>query len=369
MREANREYGLTLELKNFSHQLDVTGFKLVIWGTPWAISHDGERGDCLNEVDPSTPHAKCPVSELKPPHASEAYLTLPTACEGPLTYRVSAESWQQPGMVHASSTGGPDEALTDCESLSFNPEPRGVLSTDRASSPTGYDFTLDGNSAALLSPQARASSQIKKAVLTLPEGMTVNPSVAAGLGTCSEAQFAAETVDSAPGAGCPNVSKVGDVIVESPIVEGPLEGSMFFATPRENRFGTLLALYIVAKAPDRGLMVKVAGRVDADPGDRAPDHDLRRPAAAALLALQRPLPRRPAQPARDAVGMRQLRHRDRHQPLAQPGHGPAPVLALHPHRRDRRRPLARAGSPPSFPGPRREPRTRTPPPTPRSTCT
>ena len=265
MREANREYGLTLELKNFSHQLDVTGFKLVIWGTPWAISHDEERGNCLNEVDPSTPHAKCPVSELKPPHPSEAYLTMPTACEGPLTYRVSAEAWQQPGMVHASSTGGPEEALTDCESLSFNPEPRGVLSTERAGSPTGYDFTLDGNSAALLSPQARSFSQIKKAVLTLPEGMTVNPSVAAGLGTCSEAQFATETIDSEPGAGCPNASKVGDVIVESPIVEGPLEGSMFFATPRENRFGTLLALYIVAKAPDRGLMVKVAGRVDADP--------------------------------------------------------------------------------------------------------
>jgi hypothetical protein len=265
VREANREYSLTLELKNFSHQLDVTGFRLSIWGTPWAISHDGERGSCLNEVDPSTPHAKCPVSELNPPHANEAYLTLPSACEGPLTYRAGAEAWQQPGMAHASSTGGPDEALTDCGSLSFNPEPRGVLSTERASSPTGYDFTFDGNSAALLSPQARAFSQIKKAVLTLPEGMTVNPSVAAGLGTCSEAQFAAETVDSAPGAGCPNVSKVGEVLVESPIVEGPLEGSMFFARPRENRFGTLLALYIVAKAPDRGLMVKVAGRVDTDP--------------------------------------------------------------------------------------------------------
>ena len=40
---------------------------------------------------------------------------------------------------------------------------------------------------------------------------------------------------------------------------------MFFATPRENRFGTLLALYLVAKAPDRGILVKVAGRVDSDP--------------------------------------------------------------------------------------------------------
>ena len=45
---------------------------------------------------------------------------------------------------------------------------------------------------------------------------------------------------------------------------------MFFATPDdpENRFGTLLALYMVAKAPDRGILVKVAGRVDVRPGHR-----------------------------------------------------------------------------------------------------
>ena len=93
----------------------------------------------------------------------------------------------------------------------------------------------------------------------------MNPSVAAGLGTCSEAQYAAETISSPPGAGCPNVSKVGELVVESPIVEGAIEGSMFFATPHQNRFGTLLALYLVAKAPERGLLIKVAGRVDADP--------------------------------------------------------------------------------------------------------
>ncbi len=40
---------------------------------------------------------------------------------------------------------------------------------------------------------------------------------------------------------------------------------MFFAAPRENRFGTLLALYMVAKSPERGIMIKVAGRVDSDP--------------------------------------------------------------------------------------------------------
>jgi hypothetical protein len=265
VRETGSEYGLTLELKNLSQQLDVTGFRMDIWGTPWAISHDAQRGNCLNEKTPSSGYAKCPVAPLNPPHITQAYLTLPTACEGPLSFHISADSWQQPAPVEATSTGAPDEAISECEALSFTPVPSGVLSTNRASSPSGYDFTLNNNTEPLLTPSARATSQPKKAVLTLPEGMTVNPSVASGLGTCSEAQFAAETVTSLPGAGCPNVSKVGELVVESPLLEGQIEGSMFFATPRENRFGTLLALYLVAKAPDRGIMIKVAGRVDSNP--------------------------------------------------------------------------------------------------------
>jgi len=262
VREAGSEYGLTLDLKNFSQLINITGFRLVIWGVPWDSSHNAQRGNCLNEVDPGFGHAKCPVSELNPPHLSQAYLTLPSACEEPLTFKIAATSWQQPTAVERSWTSG--GALTQCESLSFNPVARGRLSTDRTSSPSGYDFTLDGSSAALLNPAARASSQAKKAVVTLPAGMSVNPSVASGLGTCSEAQFAAETVTSPPGAGCPNVSKIGELTVESPLVEGQIEGSMFFATPKENRFGTLLALYMVAKDPDRGILVKVAGRVDSD---------------------------------------------------------------------------------------------------------
>jgi hypothetical protein len=265
VRETGSEYGLTLQLTNLSQQLNLTGFKMEIWGTPWAISHDTQRGNCLNEVDPSYGHAKCSIEDLKPSHPSQAYLTLPTSCEGPLSFHIRADAWYRPGTVAATSTGAQNEAMADCDALTFAPVPRGVLSTNRTTTPTGYDFSLDGNSAPLINPATRASSQIKKAVLSLPEGMTVNPSVAAGLGTCSEAEYAAESITSAPGAGCPNVSKVGELIVESPIVEGPIEGSMFFASPHENRFGTLLALYLVAKAPERGLLIKVAGRVDADP--------------------------------------------------------------------------------------------------------
>jgi hypothetical protein len=262
VREAGSEYGLTLNLRNFSQKLDVAGFRLVIWGVPWASAHDNQRGNCLKETEPAVGNGSCPVSELNPPHLTQAYLTLPSSCETPLDFHITATSWQQPTPVERSWTSG--EALTECSKLAFNPVPSARLSTNRTSSPSGYDFTLDGSSSALLNPNSRASSQAKKAVVKLPEGMSVNPSVASGLGTCSEGQFAAETVTSAPGAGCPNDSKVGELTIESPLVEGQIEGSMFFATPRANPFGTLIALYMVAKDPDRGILVRVAGRVDSD---------------------------------------------------------------------------------------------------------
>ena len=52
VREAGSEYGLTLELKNFSQQLDVTGLRAGDLGHPLGVAHDGQRGNCLNEVDP-----------------------------------------------------------------------------------------------------------------------------------------------------------------------------------------------------------------------------------------------------------------------------------------------------------------------------
>ena len=44
-------------------------------------------------------------------------------------------------------------------------------------------------------------------------------------------------------------------------LEEAIEGSVYIAAPHENPFGTLLALYIVAAAPQRGVLIKQAGEV------------------------------------------------------------------------------------------------------------
>lgn len=274
IRQAGGEYGLTLDLRGLSQSFDLKGLTLSLWGTPWNITHNTERGNCLNEADIEDPWGKCSVGRPRA-NPAQAYLTLPPSCTGPLTTTLAADSWQAPGAylpggepnlaeaAWADVSSTTPQGLVGCDLLPFAPEAKGLLSTDRAASPAGYDLEFAISEAGLTDPDLIAPSQPKTAVVALPEGITINPSLAAGLGDCTPAQYAAETVSSPPGAGCPNASKIGTFTVQSPLFAEPIAGSLFLAAPHENPFGTLLALYIVAKAPERGIIVKVAGRLEA----------------------------------------------------------------------------------------------------------
>jgi hypothetical protein len=261
VRQADGEYGLSLLAENISQLVDLNGFTLNIWGTPWNLVHNSQRGNCLNELEPEFGWGKCSIG---PPrfNPATAYLTLPTACEGPLTFTAAASSWQAPSsFVSRAFTG---QGLEGCDALDFTPFPAATVTDPRASSPSGFDFNLDVDNGGFLDPKRLAPSPVRKAVVKLPAGMTINPSVGAGLGVCTPGQYGAETASSPPGAGCPNASKIGDFTVQSPLFEKTIEGSLFLATPHDNPFGSLLAVYLVAKNSERGILVKVAGRLDAD---------------------------------------------------------------------------------------------------------
>jgi hypothetical protein len=259
LRQSDGEYGITLAAHNIPQSVDIYGLGLEVWGTPWALIHNDKRGNCLNEAEPSFGWAKCSVG---PPAVNPdvAYLTLPTACEASLPFAVKAGSWQ--GQTITRTYGAP--GLERCDQLRFEPVASGFVSNPRASSPSGFDFNLNVNNEGFLSPQRRSPSPVRTAIVTLPEGMTINPSVGAGLVSCSPGAYAAETATSPPGAGCPNGSKIGDFTVKTPLFEEAIEGSLYLASPYDNPSGNLIAVYLVAKAPDRGVLVKVAGKLDAD---------------------------------------------------------------------------------------------------------
>jgi hypothetical protein len=261
VRQADGDYGITLNARNIPQGVDISGLTVTIWGNPWSVLHNDQRGDCLNEAEPSFGWAKCSIGRpAKNP--AIAYLTLPTYCDTPLVFTATANAWQAPGTVTRS--GPSPKTLGDCSSLSFEPGVIAQLSDPRASSPSGYEFDIEVDTRGFTDPARRAPSPLRKAVVALPEGVTINPSVGAGLGVCSPAQYSAETPSSPPGAGCPNESKIGDFSVKSPFF-ARFEGAIFLAAPHENPFGSLISIYLVAKSIERGILVKVAGELQADP--------------------------------------------------------------------------------------------------------
>jgi len=272
------EYTFTMAAANLTQAFGILGLDFTLWGTPWGAVHDGERGDCLNEAEPGFPWSKCSVG---PPFRAPplAYLSMPTDCAEQIRFDATATSWQQPAPVSASfesSKGGLPLHLGGCAGLGFEPVAFGQLTDRRASSPSGFAFTLNNKTETLTVPASRLQSQVRKAVVSLPDGVTVNPSLGVGLGVCAPGQFAAETASSPEDTACPGPSKIGDFTVRTPLLPGEeeLEGAIYLAQPddpgtpapgAENPFDSLLAVYLVARSPDRGLLVKLAGELAPDP--------------------------------------------------------------------------------------------------------
>jgi len=277
VRQGPSGYSLALEAENVPQSLDFHRFDITFWGVPWGVSHNGERGNCLNEQEPGFPWAKCSVGRpaVFPP---QAFLTMPTRCQGTLAFTARATSWQQPAQVSATAlnrdpAGDPAE-LGSCHLLHYDFFSHGFLTDKKASSPSGFNFQLTNNHETLADPDQPAQPQVEKAVVRLPAGVTVNPSVGAGLGTCSPAQFAAENAFNTPGSACPNAAKIGDFRVRSPLFEGTIDGAIYLATPNdpqtpapgaENPFDGLVAVYLVGKSPQRGLSIGLAGQIVMDP--------------------------------------------------------------------------------------------------------
>src|SRR5665213_2700650 len=263
------DYGLETTFQNTPEaQAELDRVSLTVWGVPGDPSHDAMRGLVCNGAGncESCNSTSCtfPATSQSSNTTVVPFLTNPTECTGaPLTATFSANSWEQPEQtpVSASMSFGP---LSGCDRLEMNPSLTIQPTTARAYAPTGLDLGMTIPQT-YSDPEGLATSTLKRAVVTLPEGITVNPSAGAGLGACTEAQYREEAAQFVPGDGCPNESKLGEVSIVTPALKEPITGSVFLAQPYKNPFNSLLALYIVARLPERGIIIKAAGEIAADP--------------------------------------------------------------------------------------------------------
>ena len=266
------DYGLQTRFQNIngsSAELDSTS--LTIWGVPTAAVHNAWRWN--PGIGQTT--GRFGVSSTNP---LVPYLASPTACtSGSVDASISTRSWEEPEAEPAPSAVMPFGPFVGCDRLRLPSTFTAVPTSTSASAATGLDVEL-GVHQTNENAEGLATSALKKAVVTLPEGMTVNPSAGAGLGSCTREEYEAETLETPEGQGCPVESKLGTVKIKTPAIDEEATGSVYLATPYANPFpeparagepahpeGSLIALYVVARFPVRGVVVKVAGKVEANP--------------------------------------------------------------------------------------------------------
>jgi hypothetical protein len=275
-------YNVVASASNVSQGVEVYGGRLEIWGVPADHAHDPFRGRCLDtrnldDQGQFQSEGICPTNSTELP-----FLTLPRSCQGPMAIGYEAISWQEPlappftgsVLTHDNAEPPNPQGMTGCPKLGFSPAIDSQPTTSQAETGTGLDFGVDFHDEGLTSPTGIAQSEIKDARITLPQGVTINPSVGEGLAVCTPADLKRETLHSLPGEGCPNASKLGTLHAETSLVDEAIDGSVFLAQQddpgttepgAENPFDSLIALYMVIKNTNLGVIVKEPLKIEPDP--------------------------------------------------------------------------------------------------------
>jgi hypothetical protein len=255
-------YRIVASVNNTTQIAQFLSSTLVLWGSPGDPRHDSARGWACTNRFPGEGLGLC----QRPSSVDEgAFLRQPVSCDGPLQFDVEVEPWNVAlGTVIDRSTAVAP-ALSGCNKVPFDPEITAAPTSRLAENPSGLDFRLDMPNSGLLNPNAIAEGQAKKVEVVLPEGMSINPSQAEGLAVCSEGEYASERANSVPGEGCPNASKIGEVQISTPLLKEEPRGALYVAKPYDNPGRSLIGLYLVARIPERGILIKQFGKVTPDP--------------------------------------------------------------------------------------------------------
>ncbi|MEX2448586.1 MAG: hypothetical protein WD404_07565 [Solirubrobacterales bacterium] len=307
----NGDYGVDTLALLIPDYLELAGQTITLWGVPWAAEHDKFRIDGfdlatgLSSFDKNkNVHLQGYDAELHAPYDPawgpiKPFFTNPTECSGEkLVTTISMDSWQNP-----QARGGPliegttlAEPVTACGELEFEPSITLKPTVSVSDSPSGLDVTLKtpqnndppaealgnpnlpfdpaddtGAPAYWKTPAGRGTAHLKDTTVSLPAGTSFNPAAANGLRGCTTAQIGLTatspkaTFNNDPHQ-CPDTSKVGTLEIKSPLLPDPLFGAVYAAPQHDNPFpGSLTAIYLVAQDDERGLSIKLPGKVDLDP--------------------------------------------------------------------------------------------------------
>ncbi len=254
-------YNVVVDVRNVTQAVELLGSEVTLWGVPGDPRHDSARGWGCVAIVANSPCV--PQGETNPP----PFLTLPTTCGMPWTSMLTADSWAEPTAEKSVEYALRDQyehplGLSGCNRLTFAPSIVAVPDGQAGSTPTGLTTTIHVPQDAALNPTGDAQATVRDTMVSLPAGVALNPSAADGLSACGESEVGLE--DAEP-ISCPESSKVGTVEIHTPLLPNPLVGAAYLATQNANPFGSLIALYIVARDPVSGVVIKLAGQVTPNP--------------------------------------------------------------------------------------------------------
>ncbi len=212
------------------------------------------------------------------------YITTPTTCFDPnlpefgtlysTWFRAHSYGEENPTFPAGSTAfeakvpkdvGGERIVQDGCDSVPFVPTVEVSPGTDAVDSPASATVTTKlPFKPATEGGAGQSQSHVRKAEISLPDGMGLNPSGAQGLVACTDAQFkkGVRTYTNE----CPDDSKIGTVEVDSPPLAETLTGSVYVGEQQSNdpESGDLFRILLEAKSETEGIAARLVGRVKAN---------------------------------------------------------------------------------------------------------
>jgi len=209
------------------------------------------------------------------------HITLPTTCfdqnQWPHIYSTwfRGESYGEPNPTFPEGSTPFEAKLpspTGCDKVPFDPGVNVGAGTDEVDSPSAatvettlpYDPAKEGGEVRNEGKEGVSQSHVRKAEVTLPQGMGLNPSGAQGLVACTDAQFkkGVRTYNNE----CPSASKIGTVEVESPPLAETLKGDVYVGTQNSTdpESGEEFRILLEAKSEHEGIDARLVGKVKAN---------------------------------------------------------------------------------------------------------
>jgi hypothetical protein len=274
------DYGLRIKVDDITIPIfDFTGSTVTLWGVPHDPVHDPHR---VNSGGTLGGHVE---------GVPKPFLSAPTNCHsGPLAVNFKSRSWEHPEDWLEESS--PAAEPTGCDQVSFEPSLSARPSTTVADSPSGLevDLKVPQNENCDFIPESQqeeeemlenveslydcalSTSHLKDATVRLPEGLAINPASANGLDGCSSSEAGLTTpLGQIPAqfngkpTNCPDASRIGSVEVDTPLLDNPMQGSVFLADPYDNPYQSFLGLYIAVDDAKTGIVATIPGKVETDP--------------------------------------------------------------------------------------------------------